>query len=185
MYDNDKQAKGMRRFGMILFFVSILWGIIAITVNVLGKYDYNRNYASLWSLADKASTIPQKATYIDQFTKKLENSPMRGDYDAVFLKTPDNSFDKNLEALQSLQLRLKEIQTMDVTSFQYNTAIQQITAQEQGEAGRMLGVFSGVWWKTNHFFLWDWVGTIHVLVILILFFFGIRYWGYGKWEDFL
>jgi hypothetical protein len=178
----DSTTRFLKIMGILMFIASLVWGGILIGKCILGDYAYERDYSSSWSLAEKASTIPQKLIYIDQFTKKLENSPMRGDHNAIILTTPDNSFEKNLEALKSLQLRLTEIQTMDANSFQYNTAISQITAQEQGEAQRMLGVFEGTWWKANHFFLWDWVGGINVLLCIICLVFGVRYWAYGNWS---
>jgi hypothetical protein len=148
---------------------------------IYGHYEYNKTYSSYWSLAEKASTIPQKSIYIDKFVSALENSGMNGKYNAVFLETPDNSFDDNLEALKTLQTRLTEIQLMDPKSFEYNTAISQITAQEQGEAHSMLKVFSGIWWKTNHFMLWNWVCGINVVIVILMFAFGIRCWNYGNW----
>jgi uncharacterized protein YqgV (UPF0045/DUF77 family) len=156
-----------------------------IITNIKGNYEYEKQYLSLWNLADKASTIPQKSDYINKFVQSLERSGLNGEYNAVFLKTLDNSFDKNLEAIKSLQKRLVEIQGMDVTSFAYQTAIQQITQQEQGEAHNMLSVFKGVWWKSNHPFLWDWIGTINIILLLVMFFFGIRYSLYGKWNEIL
>lgn len=181
MYYTEEETSKFRNFGIILFVISIILAAIMIGKGILGWYEYNKTYKSYWNLAVKASTIPQKAIYVDKFVDALENSGMNGDHDAVFLKTPDNSFDKNLETLKTLQIRLQEIQVMDPKSFEYNTAITQITAQEQGEANSMLTVFSGIWWKTNHFMLWDWVCTINVLIVIALFVLGIRYWNYGNW----
>jgi hypothetical protein len=180
MYYEDK-TKSYKRFGITLFVISLVLAIIMIGKGVLGWYEYNKTYKSYWNLAVKASTIPQKTIYVDKFVIALENSGMNGEYDAVFLETPDNSFDKNLEALKTLQTRLQEIQLMDPKSFEYNTAISQITAQEQGESNSMLTVFSGIWWKTNHFMLWDWVCAINVCIVITMFVLGIRYWNYGNW----
>jgi predicted RND superfamily exporter protein len=151
----------MKKFGKFITTVGVIWIIILSITGIFGKYDYENDYLSYWHLADKSSTIPKKAEYIDKFVTVLEKSNMEGEYNALILKTPNNSFDSNMEALKSLQSRLQEVQGMDVTSFQYQTAIQQITEQEQGEAGDMLKVFHGIWWKTHHFLLWDWVGFIN------------------------
>lgn len=172
----------IRRTGMIVTFIGIIWLSIVIFTGVMGWYEYKKLYSSYWSLAEKQSSIEEKSFYIDKFFRALQVSSMHGQYNAVFLKTPNNSFDMNLEALKSLQVRLNEIKKMDVSSFQYQTAIQQITAQEQGEAKNMLNVFSGVWWKTNHIMLWNWICIIHCLIICSIIFFGIRYWNYGGWD---
>jgi hypothetical protein len=159
--------------GVLFAFVAALILIADGTFTVLGNYEYSKSIESYWSLADKASTIPQKSTYIDKFVAALEASSLQGQHNAVVLDTPDNSFDSNLEALKTLQTRLHEIAGMDVTSFQYQTAIQQITGQEQGEAHHLLGIFEGCWWKVHHFFLWGWVGCINVLGSIILFIVGL------------
>ena len=139
----------------------------------IGNYHYERDIESYWNLAEKASTIQQKAVYMDKFVAGFKGKGFEGDYNAIFFKTPDNSFDKNLEALQSLKTRLNEIQKMNVTSFEYQTAIQQITAQEQGEAQAMLEVFSGIWWKNNYLFLWEWVAGLEVIICIFLIASGV------------
>jgi len=128
----------MKTFGAVLTIVCIIVLILNIFNGIYGNYEYEKKYESYWNLAVKASTIPQKAEYVDQFVAKIESAGMEGEYDAVFMNTPDNSFDYNLLALKSLQLRLKDIQDMNITSFEYQTAIQQITGQEQDEAIAML-----------------------------------------------
>jgi hypothetical protein len=162
----------MKGLGITLLVVSVIWSIILVATGIIGKYNYNNNYLSYWSLADKSSTIPKKTEYIDKFVAALEKSHLEGDYNALMLKTPDNSFDSNMDALKSLQSRLHEVQTMDVTSFQYQAAIQQITQQEQGEAGEMLRVFHGTWWKVHYFFLWSWIGVINWIMCVIFGFIG-------------
>ncbi|MCX6749883.1 MAG: hypothetical protein NTZ83_00325 [Candidatus Pacearchaeota archaeon] len=115
-------------------------------------------------MADKSSTIVKKSEYLDKFVGALEKGGFERKYNAVFLKTPDNSFDQNFEALKSLQKRLHEIQDMDVSSFEYQTAMQQITGQEQGEAQEMMKVFRGIWWKENHLLLWNWICLVQVIL---------------------
>jgi len=171
----------MKTFGIFLTLISAVAFIALSVTTVVGHYQFERDYLSSWNLADKSSTIAEKSAYIDKFVTTLETSNLQGQYNAILLTTPDNSFDLNLEALKSLQLRLKEIQTMNITSFEYQTAIQQITAQEQGEAHQMLGVFEGVWWKTNHFMLWEWVGDVSFIVTIVLLVIGILFWREALW----
>ena len=167
----------MKTVGILLTIVfSII--LVADTINtVIGHFDYTRQYASHWELAVKASSIPKKLEGVDRFVNALENSNMQGQHDALFLKTPNNGFNENLEALKSLQIRLHEIHDMDVSSFQYQTALAQITQQEQNEASQMLNVFEGIWWKQNHLMLWDWVGFINVFGSIALFGLGMILWG--------
>lgn len=155
---------------------AIILLIIDGAVTIVGHYQYSKKYSSYWSLAEKASSIEKKIEGIDKFVAALESSSLSGKYDALFLETPDNSFDENFEALKSLQTRLHEIKEMDIKSFEYQTALQQITQQEQTEAGEMLSVFSGVWWKENHIMLWGWIGAVQVLVLIIVVFIAGGIW---------
>lgn len=63
---------------------------------------------------------------------------------------------------------------MDANSFQYNTAIQQITQQEQGEAIDMLSVFQGCWYKENYILLWG-LDRMHANYI---FYYYFSIWNY-------
>src|SRR5687768_15835608 len=122
---------------MKTFIVSLVIGIIIwISQGVScarANYEYEGKIGSYWSLADKASTIPQKAEYIDKFVKAIEKEKL-AEHNALIYPTLDNETASNIRALKSLQSRLHEIKGMDPRSFEYQTAIQQITAQEQGEA---------------------------------------------------
>jgi hypothetical protein len=134
----------------------IVWG----ANEILASYHYENTIGSYWALSDKASTLVQKSTYLDQYVEALERSSLAGTSNAIFLKTPNNSFDQNMVALKSLQGRMHQIQNMDEQSFAYQTAIQQITAQEQGEAYQLTSTFEGCWYLANHPFLWQWIDAI-------------------------
>jgi len=162
----------MKKIGILLMCISLLVGCIDTAFYAVGKYRFENEISSYWDLADKASTIKQKSIYVDKFVFSLENYGMSGKYNAIFFKTPNNSFDYNIVALKTLQQRLHEIQKMDITSFQYQTAIQQITQQEQGEAYQMIKVFKGIWWKENYPLLWNWICGIQVTLCVILLIVG-------------
>jgi len=165
---NDSTTQAFRLIlGVAFGLVSLVWGISLIVGNIRTSVEYDRVIYSNWTLADKSSTIKAKSDYINKFVTALESAGLQGQHDAVFFPTPDNDFDLNMQALKTLQGRLIEIQSIDINSFAYQTAIQQITAQEQGEANAMLGVFEGVWFKQNHFLLWSWVQDIQWLLLVI------------------
>ena len=156
----------MKKLGLVLIAVSIVCLILIASFTIIGKYQYDKNFKSYWELADKSSTVEKKSENIDKFVDALENGGFEGMHNAVFLKTPNNSFDQNFLALKTLQQRLHEIKNMNISSFEYQTAMQQITAQEQGEANAMLSVFRGVWWKTHHLFLWNWICAVQVGIMI-------------------
>jgi hypothetical protein len=122
---------------------------------ISASYGYSKQYSANWELADKSSTIQKKSDYINKFVLSLEQSGLQGSNGAMFLKTDNTSFDSNMDALKSLQGRLDTIKTLDENSFAYQTAIQQITAQEQGEAQSMLSVFRACWMKVHHYLFWN------------------------------
>jgi hypothetical protein len=143
---------------------------------VVNKYEYSRTIKSYWDLGVKASTLEKKSEYLDQFVAGLNAANLSGN-NAIFLKTPDNSYEQNFAALTSLQTRMHEISEMNPKSFEYQLAIGQITAQEQGEAGKMLSQFEGIWYLNRHPTYWKWYDTIFwvlnlVFAFLAWFFFG-------------
>jgi hypothetical protein len=148
---------------LVLFFIVLL---VDIGCTIKANYEYEKKIESYWALADKASSIPKKLEGIDKFVIALDNAGMKGEYNALILSTPNNSFDANFDALKSLQTRMHEIEHMDVNSFQYQTALSQITEQEQGQAHAMLSVFKGTYWKAHYILLWDWIGTINWILCI-------------------
>lgn len=140
----------------------VIWGASEIRAS----YQYENTIGSYWDLSDKASTLSQKSAYLDKYVAALENSGLAGSNNALFLKTPNNDFDQNMIALKSLQGRMHQIQGIDEQSFAYQTAIQQITAQEQGEAHELTEAFEGCWYLEHKPFLWGWIDLIAWLVLI-------------------
>lgn len=172
----------MKKIGIFLIVVGSILLISLFTFAVIGSYQLKKEITSYWYLANKYSTAAKKLEYIDLFVQKLENSNLKGKYDAIILKTPDNSFDLNLEALKSLQIRLHEIKNMNVSSFEYQTAMHQITEQER-EATSMISELKGVWLKENYPLLWGWIAFIQVLSYLGFVIIGLIILNYD--EDYL
>lgn len=162
----------MKQLSIALIILGLTVIGIQIKNNVSSSYQYENQYAQLWNLADKSSTIKAKQQYIGEFVKALEAGKEQGAFathNAVWLKTPDNSFDSNLAALKTLADRLTEIQKMDPSSFEYNTTMQQITGQEQGEAAPMLKVFEGCYQLENFPSIWGWIGhTVFIFGFLCI-----------------
>ena len=154
--------------GLLMMVVGLAIGVIGIVYAVSADYHYSKDIFSNWELSVKASTISQKSEYVDKFVDSLKDSGLQGSSAALFFKTPDNSFDENFKALVSLQDRLHSIQNMDENSFAYQTAIQQITAQEQDEAGDMLSVIKSCWYRAHYYLLWNVFGLLMVLLPVAL-----------------
>lgn len=133
-------------------------------------YVYERDYLCHWNLADKSSTIVAKKQHMENFYNALNKSEIFASHNALIFKTDDNSYVKNMDALKTLVNRLTEIEEMSPSSFEYNTAIQQITTQEEGEADSMLSTISGCWFLENHLLFWlpIRIATIATLLMMIV-----------------
>jgi hypothetical protein len=165
-----------RIFGVVLLLLGLLLAGLQVKSLIMCNYTYEKDYSNFWALADKSSTISAKQQYITQFVSALETGYAKGefsDYNAVWLKTPNNSFRANLAALKTLAERLTEIQKMNPSSFEYNTAIQQITAQEQGEAAPLLHVIEGCYLKTSYPLVWEWLGALITMLEVTLIVVGV------------
>ena len=62
---------------------------------------------------------------------------------------------------------------MNPSSFEYNTAIQQITGQEMGEAHKMIEVFESCYFLASHPSAWNWIGGTLICICLVLVAFGL------------
>lgn len=163
----ERKIRGAR---CLSFVVAVAIIIVFAALSVMAKYNFENNYLYLWNLADKSSTIEAKQEYIEEFSNKLRAGITNEDFskhNAIFLKTPDNQLENNVRALETLADRLEEIQGMNPNSFEYNTALQQITSQEHGEAGNMIGVIKGCYVLSNYVLVWNWIGGIFITAGLI------------------
>lgn len=162
--------------GIALIIIGVLLFGIHLILVTMSAYKYENKYSSYWILADKSSTIDAKSKYINMFIDTLDHGNFYKEFSdnaSLFLKTPSTSFDNNLQALKTLGTRLDEISKMDVKSFEYNTAIQQITAQEQGEAAPMLAVFKNCWIIKNYIWAYTWINTSLLCIYFIMCVSGI------------
>ena len=162
---NTQEKHFKKSFGILLLTIGVLFALSRIAYRTYANYVYENGIASNWILAERASTIKQKSEYMDKFILALEKSDLRGTNSNLILQTPATSFNENLKALQSLQKRLADISGMDENGFAYQTAIQQITAQEQGEAHGVLDNISSCWKRVHFYTLWNPVIVIIFVII--------------------
>lgn len=155
-------------FKTIGWLLIIGWILIAggrLIQKQLAGVEYQRVASSNWDLSERASTIAQKSEYMTTFESALESQKLSGYNSSFFFPTPSTDFNQNMKALHSLSKRLHDITGMDEQGFAYQTAIQQITAQEQGEAKSMLDCFESCWLRENHWTLWNPIVVILMVII--------------------
>jgi len=159
--------KGIFSFIFLLF---LAWSFLFIRGCVRVNYEWENKYGSFWELADRSSTLEAKANYINLFVQAIEsNKNDFAEYNAIYYPTLQNKTQNNIEALKTLQKRLSEIKKMKSDSFEYNQAIQQITAQEQDDAKLLISDISGSWFLQSHKMYWNWIGGIMCGIIIIGF----------------
>jgi len=142
--------------------------IFAVAISFWASYIYSVSFGSSWDLADRASSIEQKQVMIHQFYTQLESASL-SEYNALIFKTPENNCGNNMIALSSLDKRLGEIRNLDPEGFAYQTAMQQITEQEQGQADALTSTLKGCWTLKHYLLAWDWINaTIFTLGLLML-----------------
>ena len=165
--------------GLISAIVCIVFGTLCVAQCVNENIEWTNDIGYAWGLAEKSSTLAEKSKYIDEFIVNLKESK-HNEYGALVYRTRSYNFDLNLKALETLSKRLHEIQKIDVNSFAYQTAIQQITAQEQGEAQAMIGVLHNAWVLDNYWWafyvvqIWVWV----LISILLCVSFACLFFGF-------
>ena len=158
-----------------IIFTSVLFVYLVFVLaygEIKSGYEWQLLAGSQWHLADRSSTLEAKSQYINSFMLALESMKEKGmlsEYNALFLKTPQNNTENNIKALKTLQNRLGEVGTMDTKSFEYNQAIQQITAQEQGEAQALINDLFGSFQLMHYRYVWGWIGGVLAIVACVLF----------------
>jgi len=172
--DSDRQDKRVTVLGGLSGSLGVLYLVIASVSLISIDYAYSNEFESHWNLGVKASTIQLKRENIKKFYDNIiSHKHQFRDSSAVFMRTPDNSLDQNLVALKSLVDRLDKISGMDENSLAYQTAMQQITGQEQDEASSMLRVFERCY-AQNKSILFSWLGALLVGLGFIFGMFGFN-----------
>jgi len=157
----------MKILGLVFLAVGLASLILLSVFSVRASYQYDNQIGSYWSLSQKASTLQGRAQYFNEYVSAIESANLSGN-DAIFLKTPDNSYEQNLAALKTAQQRFQDVQSIDPTSFQYSQTMQQI----EGAGAQSLDVFRDLWYLKYYPLLWSWIWTTELITAVLLIFAG-------------
>jgi hypothetical protein len=152
----------------ITLIISILAIVLYIVFGIISNNKYDTEFGANWQLSKKTATIEQKSVYIDKFVQDIEKGGFGGKFDAIFNPNDNNSYEQNLIALKTLQQRLHELKSLPMTSFDYNTALQQLSEQQGDISSNMIYTFSGIWYKEHYILLWNWICFVGVIFFIIL-----------------
>lgn len=154
---------------LVLSGLGLAVGLIMEGLNIHNQFE--TAIQSNWELSDRSSTLDAKAQYIEAYYNALESSGINGLSNALFYQNPTNDCATNIQVVKTLSDRLEQIKGMDESSFQYQQAIQQITAQEQGEAGDMTDTLHGCWLRANHYIYWNPIIALFMFIIPVFLLF--------------
>lgn len=156
----------MKITGTLLIIAGILFAIFRGYNHFIAiPAEYDQQIGSHWYMFDESSTIEDKSKHMDEYIVAVEKADMSSNSGILQLK-PSNSLYLNLNALKSLRGRLNQIKGMDANSFEYQTAIQQITEQEaQGDAVK---VIQSCWEKENYYSYYNWMICLGFFVIQLV-----------------
>ena len=96
---------------------------------VYSSYFYDVKISQFVKLADDASTADKKLEYLLKYENAIRSFIWNNEARYVF-KRERLTRDKQLEIIGTLVQRLTEAKTMNPVSFEYQTAMSQITGQE-------------------------------------------------------
>ena len=165
----------MKGLGILLMVASILLCAGAlIHGGIYASYSYDVRMGQYIRLADDSSTAESKLEYLKKFEEVVSSNIFRNEARYVF-KKERLTRDKQLKVLSTLQTRLQDAVEMDPLSFEYQTAMQQITGQEFDHAlGEINDIISSCWLRQSGFAVFClWIAW---LLCLILFIIGLVIW---------
>ena len=165
----------MRRmvFGLCMILAVAGWFALWIGLVVKHNIDYVNDCEGYWSLADKSATIEMKSECVDKYVEAVEKLGLTTGHSAIIFHTFNNDMENNFKALLSLQKRLHEIKKLDITSFAYQTAIQQLTQQEWTEAHALTGQFESKYFNRYAPFTMGVFGWVPLILQTILLAVGV------------
>jgi hypothetical protein len=145
-------------FVLLLFIVPIGYAIILTVVQISNNLQFDREAGGYCKLSYSASDITTKINYYDECVAALHNMHLQG-YAAWFLTKPNNDIVQLYTVADSLQVRMHNLQTMNQSSFEYQTGLQQVEdeiayfigEQKTERSSRSdLGMFSRAYCFRNH-----------------------------------
>lgn len=131
----------------------------------------NNEFVGYWQIASRSSTIEKKSEYLDKYIAAIEKLKLNEGYSAIIFRKYNNYMPNNYDAIKSLQKRLHEVKGLDVKSFAYQTAIQQITGQEWDEADELVGEFEYKYYNEHSLYVrgaYDWISLFGFIYMFLI-----------------
>lgn len=114
----------------IAFFSFLFFCLIACVQCLLVDIQYDNDLGSYYNLAVESSTAELKLKYLQKYREEIKKHNLEHGYGAWLVKLPDKKLENQIAVLDSIIERLKDINKMERTSFEYQQALYQISRNE-------------------------------------------------------
>jgi len=153
----------------LLFVVTFLSALAGLTGGgIYLSYGYDVKMGQYIRLADDASTAEAKLGYLQKYQEAVEQNIVRNQARFIFQKERLTR-DRQLSILSTLKVRLQDAANMNQSSFEYQTAMNQITGQEFNHAlGELSRIISDCWLRQSALAVFGlWFAWIPLAVVVI------------------
>jgi len=111
---------------VIILILGCLWlFVIAPSNYFLKRYYFNRNIGSYCHLAYDASDIHQKIEYFDKCVDLMKTENFKG-HCVWWFRKPNTNMQELYIVMNSLQLRMHDLELMQKDSFEYQKGLEQV-----------------------------------------------------------
>ena len=154
----------------LVWFLAIVIGVVLSVSTYMASFPYKKNVESHLGMADDASTAALKLEHLLEY-KKSVLKVVKGDDARLIFKTPQTKKAAQIAILDSLIDRVSTTAKMKTDSFEYQTAMNQITGQEfSGTIDSTNKMFFSMYARQNGWNAYMWMDGIWLTILLIALF---------------
>ena len=120
----------MREYIVLVALLSsiVLW-IGSATVVIIDAYHIDRDTTSWLSRAQVSSNPTDMRYYLEKLVDGMKKYQITSGYDAIIFKTPENNMTLVMKAINRSIDRCKQIEKMNISSVEYQTALDDLRGQ--------------------------------------------------------
>jgi uncharacterized membrane protein SpoIIM required for sporulation len=154
----------------LVWFLVIVIGVVLSVSTYMASFPYKQNVESHLGMADDASTAALKLEHLLEYKKSVLKM-VKGDDARFIFKTPQTKKAAQMAILDSLIDRVSTTAKMKTDSFEYQTAMNQITGQEfEGTIASTNQMFFSMYLRQNGWNAYMWMMGIWLMILLIALF---------------
>jgi hypothetical protein len=150
----------------LTWFIAIIIGVLLSVSTYMASFPYKQNVESYLGMADDASTAALKLEHLLEYKKSVLKM-VKGDDARFIFKTPQTKKAAQMAILDSLIDRVSTTAKMKTDSFEYQTAMNQITGQEfEGTINSTNQMFFSMYERQNGWNSYLWMDGFWLVILL-------------------